>query len=208
MSFYFGLDLGQRVDPAAFVVVEEREAVSYFDPRLLANVEEGWHLVVRHAEAIPLGTPYGEIAARMKEVVGRPVFAPAKKRLAVDATGVGGPVVEMLKDARMPCTLIPVTITGGFGEHSDGGMWHVPKVDLIAGIQTLVERAELRIARRMKGVDALVRELVTMEVRVKAGRARTGAEAGRHDDLAMALALACWAARKGKARDRGGRLFW
>jgi hypothetical protein len=57
-----------------------------------------------------------------------------------------------------------------------------PKRDLISGLQLALEKGELRIARRMKEVGSLVREL--MEVR------------GEHDDLVIALALACWRARR------------
>jgi len=46
----------------------------------------------------------------------------------------------------------------------------------------------LRIARRMKEVGSLVRELVAMKI---------GREDEReHDDLVIALALACWRARR------------
>ena len=78
-------------------------------------------------------------AGRVAEVMGRPAMEPAE-RLVVDATGVGMPVVEMLVGAGMRCTVTPVLITGGFGEHSDGQVWHVPKVDLLAGLQGLLER--------------------------------------------------------------------
>ena len=105
--------------------------------------------MVRHLERMALGTPYMEVVRRVAEVMGRPAMA-REQRLVVDATGVGMPVVEMLGAARMRCTVMPVLITGGFGEHSDGRVWHVPKVDLLSGLQGLLERGELRIARRMR----------------------------------------------------------
>ena len=79
--------------------------------------------------------------------------------LVVDATGVGAPVVEMLRAARLGCEIAAVTITGGEkAKRRAGAGWNVPKQDLIAGVQVLLERGELRIARRiwrMRG--ALVR---------------------------------------------------
>jgi hypothetical protein len=76
-------------------------------------------------------------------------------------------------------------------------LWNVPKRDLIAGVQLALEKGDLRIARQMKEVGALVRELI--DVRVTAGlgtgKVRIGADgSGQHDDLVIALALACWRA--------------
>jgi hypothetical protein len=74
----------------------------------------------------------------------------------------------------------------------------VPKRDLMAGVQVLLEKGELKIARRMKETGPLVRELT--DVRLTAGsggRLRMGADRpGQHDDLVMALALACWRAKR------------
>lgn len=201
---YVGLDLGQRQDYSALAVVER------FDPRRIQ--EEGAAgretLVIRHLERMALGTPYVEVTRRVAEVMGRPAMERAQ-RLVVDATGVGMPVVEMLVGARMRCTVTPVLITGGFGEHSDGRVWHVPKVDLLSGLQGLLERGELKIARRMRERGTFERELLMVQARVKRERVRMGAEgSGAHDDLVIAVALACWAGRKGRAREQGERLYW
>jgi hypothetical protein len=83
---------------------------------------------------------------------------------------------------------------------------------LITGLQVLLERGELRIAGNLKGVGALVREL--MDVRLTAregGGVRMGADgAGEHDDMAVALALGCWRASrkvKGPVGEQRAR-FW
>jgi hypothetical protein len=76
----------------------------------------------------------------------------------------------------------------------------VPKRDLITAVQVLLERDELRIARRIRDVGSLVRELLDMQsTRMDSGRTRLGADGcGQHDDLVIALALACWRARGGQ----------
>jgi hypothetical protein len=75
-----------------------------------------------------------------------------------------------------------------------GNVWQVPKRDLMAGVQVLLERGELKIAKRMKETGPLVRELT--DVRMTAGsggRLRMGADgSGQHDDLVMA----CWRAKR------------
>jgi hypothetical protein len=67
-------------------------------------------------------------------------------------------------------------ITGGERQSRAGAICSVPK-DLIAGVQMAMEKGELRVARRLGEVGALVKEM--LNVRITAG-----------------LALACWRARR------------
>jgi hypothetical protein len=202
--FYIGVDLGQRRDHSAIAVVERREwRVGDWRERGEAA------LVVRHLERIRLGTAYTEVVRRVVEVARHPALA-GQRTLVVDATGVGLPVVDMLRAAQPGCGLMAVMIAGGEGERSDGRVWHVGKVDLLAGVQMLLEQGELGIAKGMREAGTLVRELASVKVRYRgSGRAQLGAEGvGEHDDLVIALALACWAGRKGKVGERRERLFW
>jgi hypothetical protein len=61
----------------------------------------------------------------------------------------------------------------------------------------VLEKGELKIARRLKETGALVRELMDMQATMGGnGRVRMGADGyGQHDDLVIALALACWKGR-------------
>jgi hypothetical protein len=183
LMFYLGLDLGQRVDHTALAVVERLERA-----RPYGEAEyEG--LAVRHVERLPLGVPYPKVVSYVREQVRGPELRQQCK-VVVDATGLGAPVVEMLRGAGLGCEILAVTITGGEKESAAGqGAWNVPKRDLIAGLQVLMD-----VRERSSGFR----------------RARWGAErSGQHDDLVMALALACWSARRvvGKVGFRGGRLF-
>jgi hypothetical protein len=74
----------------------------------------------------------------------------------------------------------------------------VPKRDLIASVQVALEKGELRIARELPAAGALVEELVDVRKTAReSGRDRVGADrAGEHDDLVIALALACWKGRR------------
>jgi hypothetical protein len=86
----------------------------------------------------------------------------------------------------------------------------VPKRDLIAGVQVALDNGELRIARRLKELGSLVRELVNVRTTEGSGtgRVRIGADGcGEHDDLVIALALACWRAKRREAGERGKRLL-
>ncbi|MCU1238953.1 MAG: hypothetical protein JWP63_6920, partial [Candidatus Solibacter sp.] len=82
-AYFVGLDLGRRHDFTALVVVE-REA----HPRAAT-------LRVRYVERIPLGTEYVGVVERVRRVVESPALR-GQRNLIVDATGLGGPVVELL----------------------------------------------------------------------------------------------------------------
>ena len=189
--FYIGLDLGQRRDHSAIAVLERLERLRPYGPSVFDR------LLVRYLERVPLGTPYTAVVARIREIVQHPELR-GQCAVVVDGTGVGAPVVDGLRAARLGCELCAVTITGGDREHGHAGVWSVPKRDLIAGIQVLLERGELRIAKALLEAGSLVRELLDMRITMAGnGRVRLGADGfGEHDDLVIAVALSCWRARR------------
>jgi hypothetical protein len=189
--FYVGLDLGQRRDHSAIAVIERVERRQPCGPSVFHR------LLVRHLERVPLGTPYTAVVSRTREIV-HDAQLRGQCVLVVDETGVGAPVVDGLRAARLGCELCAVTITGGDHEHGHDGMWSVPKRDLIAGLQLLLERGELKIAKTLMEAGALVRELLDMRITMAGnGRVRLGADGfGEHDDLVIAVALSCWRARR------------
>ncbi|MGD1073524.1 MAG: hypothetical protein ABSB15_25715 [Bryobacteraceae bacterium] len=196
--FYFGLDLGQRRDHSAIAVVEK---VSRYRAYAGAGVPV---LHLRYVERVPLGTSYPEIVERVREMVTGAELS-GQCALVVDATGLGAPVVQMLRSARLGCEIAAVTMTGGDKESQRGNDFNVPKRDLVAGVQVLLEKQELRIARTLEGARALIEELVDVRATVSVkGRVRLGADGyGEHDDLAIALALACWRAKRKEIDTRG-----
>lgn len=191
--FCIGVDLGQKHDHTAIAVVERSPS-----------------LLVRHVERVALGTPYSMVVAHLREMVGRKEVR-RQCALVVDATGLGGPIVEMPRAAGLGCEITAVTITGGEREQRSGGLSvSVPKRDLIAGVQVSLENGELRVARGLKELGSLVRELVNVRMTsgTGMGRVRIGADGcGEHDDLVIALALACWRAKRKEVGERGQRLL-
>ena len=189
--FFIGLDLGKQRDFSAVAVVEREELRPAF------REPTGRRLHVRHLERLPLGTPYTGVVRRVSEIAGHPALR-GDCRLVVDATGVGAPVVELLRSAKLPCRLTAVTITGGDQAHGRGEDWHVPKRDLLAGLQLLLEGGQLKIHKTLNATATLVRELTDIRMHQRpGGRLGMGADGyGEHDDLALAVALACWRARR------------
>jgi hypothetical protein len=66
----------------------------------------------------------------------------------------------------------------------------------MAEVQVLLETGKLKTGK-LKETGRLVKELVDVRMSMSgAGRVRMGAEGyGEHDDLVIALALACWRAK-------------
>ena len=190
-AVFIGLDLGQKRDHTAIAVVErEEKRLAWMDsmPQCMR---------IRYLQRIPLGTPYTKVVEQVGEIVRHPMMG-GRCRLVADAPGVGAPVVDLLKAAHLNCSLTPVMITSGERASSQGDQWNVPKRDLLMNLLVMLEAGELRIPRRLGEAGALVRELSAVEMRHRAGGGvRMGADgAGEHDDLVMAVALACWRGKK------------
>ena len=110
--FVLGVDIGQAHDYTALVVLERAES----------------ELHVRHVERLPLGMSYPDQVERVAALVGSPELA-HDVLVAVDSTGVGRAVVDLLREALRPLQtpLTAITITGGSTASRDGSKWSIPK---------------------------------------------------------------------------------
>jgi hypothetical protein len=195
--YAIGVDLGQRQDYSALAVVEHRRLLTGERDPVTWELKSKVLRSVRHLERVPLGTSYEEVAERVGRLARSPEVA-GRCAVVMDATGVGAPVVEMVRKARAGCQIVPVVITGGESETHGSGFQRVPKKDLIAGLEISVDQGELRIAEQLSEGDTLIEEMRSMRVSMGAtGRERFGATAaGAHDDLVLAVALGLWWLRK------------
>ncbi len=207
--YFVGLDLGQAKDPSAIAVVERAELLGEWDAVAWAHRRE-IELRLRRLDRLPLGMKYPEIEGWVQHVV-ESVAKRGDCELLVDATGVGRPVVDHLREAGLGRKMRAVMVTGGQSERSDGGFDYVPKRDLIAGLQVLFEYGDLRIAKTLRYVEALKKEMADMRVKVTpSGNEQFGAwREGEHDDLVFAVALACWGVKRRFPRKPEGRdAYW
>lgn len=203
-KFFIGADLGKSRDYSAFAIVERVEGKGAFCPVWFAY-QKTVELRLRHLERVPLGTRFTEVAERATKLARQPGMEGATE-LIVDATGVGSAVMEMLQPAGIPCPVVGVTITGGFRESASDGFHHVPKRNLMNGLQMALERDWLRISAQLPFADLLMQEMASMRLQV----APSGYERfepwreGDHDDLVLAVALACWGAKRVYQYDMSG----
>lgn len=185
-SITVGLDVGQRFDPTAICVAEAARR-----PR--DNGGSDVHYLIRHLERLPLGTRYPDVAARVAEVVNGIVTRTRRyPRLFVDATGVGTPLVDILKAARVGAAMSAVYFTHGDRRTVENNEIKLGKAWLVSRLQALLQSQRLHLPKSSEA-EALAKELLDYEIRVdENANDRYGAfKVGTHDDLVTALGLAC-----------------
>jgi hypothetical protein len=186
--FIVGLDLGQARDYTALAIIEKQEGGSAYQVRKLERTR---------------GTPYPDVVARTQEILGK---LPGAK-LVVDATGVGQPVVDMFVKAGLKP--IGIYIHGGDRVSHENSTWRVPKRDLVAVLQVLTQRQQDKPQRLQVTPgplsDILTGEMLNFRVKIDPATAHDSYSAWReadHDDLVLAVALACWWGEHGASKKR------
>jgi len=179
-DFILGLDLGQAQDYTALAVLE-RNGSSKKDRKYQ----------LRHLERLPLGTTYPAVVTHVKELMEKDPLR-GRVLLVVDATGVGLPVIDLLKKEGL--RPIGITITGGTEATRVGGGYHVPKRDLVINLQVLFQSERLKAAESLPLARTFINELLGFKVKINI-RGHDSYEAWRegvHDDLVLAVSLAAW----------------
>lgn len=183
VKFYIGLDLGQASDYTALIIIE-----SIPDPG--GNI---YH--VRRLERIR-GESYPNVAEKVRAIMSSPALA-GKTDLVVDQTGVGRPVVDLLRESRLDP--IAVSIHGGATVSREGRDWKVPKRDLVGVLQVLLQGGRLKVSNKLKLGPTLQAEMLNFKVKIDPVTAHDSYSAWRdneHDDLVLSAALACWWAER------------
>lgn len=177
-EFFVGLDLGQEHDFTALAVVERTS--TGLDVPFLSRTR---------------GQPYPKIVQVVCDLLAQPPLASAS-RLVIDATGVGRPVLDLFRAARLDP--LAITITGGDRASGNWRNSRVPKRDLMKALLLVLQTGSLKVAAELEHAPTLARELADLRVKISAaGRDSYGVwREGEHDDLVLALAMAVWAAEK------------
>jgi len=145
---------------------------------------------VGYLERIPLGTSYPAIAHHVRRLYSG---LPSTTEVVLDATGLGGPVFEIF--VGIGISPIGVMITAGTAQTEDGKFLHVPKMLLISRLQALLHEGRLKIQNSLPEAAVLMGELLDYRIQyTAAGHMTFNAREGRHDDLVLALAIACYRA--------------
>ena len=192
-SCFVGLDLGQAADYSAIAILE-RQGIGEDVPLLCRHLQR-WELRTSYP-AIVADTARMMNSAEVQRIAGR-----MRPVLAVDATGVGAPVIDLLKREPMKAQLEPIQITGGDSVTREYGLTRVPKRDLVSAAQVALQTERLKIAEELPEAQTLVRELENFQVKINLDTAHDSYGAwreGTHDDLVLAVSLALWIAKNGQ----------
>jgi hypothetical protein len=200
VTITIGVDIGQKRDPTAIAVVEQ-ELVSR-----AAGVDDAVHYTTRFLERLPLGTKYPVVARRLEQIVvnTRQVawehvvatqpspWHPPEVLVTVflDATGVGLPVVDLLRETGLDVRA--TYFTHGDRRTVSGDQVTLGKAWLVSRLQSLFQTRRLHLPKGHPEAQALLTELLDYEIKVdQNANDRYGAfKTGTHDDLVTALGLA------------------
>ena len=192
--YTLGLDLGKARDPSALVIIE-----SYLDDDVYR---------LRGLQRFPLGTPLTELPILLEPRLTKPPLA-SRVRIAVDATGIGDPIVELLRDRLPRIDVYAITITAGDSVTGKPKDPRVPKQDLIATTSVILEQGRLRIATAMRETQTLRDELLSFKYTpTEHGHHTFGASRGQHDDLVISLSLALWLLEERRIRNPNLPTVW
>lgn len=162
--YFAGLDLGQAADYSAWVVTE-RTVPQQWDSTFRFAVPAGpARFGVRHIHRWHLGTSYTQVVADLKAHYAKPPLQ--NSTLAIDRTGVGRGVSDMVALAGVEAHCRPYTITGG--SRPQAGT--VPKKELVACIQVPLQERRLTFADKLLMTDVLQKELEHFKVKITESR--------------------------------------
>lgn len=195
-QWFLGVDVGKLQDPAALSVCLRVGA-----PPALYQV--------RYLQRWKLGTRYGDVCDRVAEVWRSPLLK-GHKYLVIDATGGGGPVLEMFEERGLPPVGITITKSGSDvvripktptltrrpGEPLCVAFfdYHVSKRDLTSMLRKTLEGGRIKVAADIAERDVLQQELLNFSRKISdSGNEMYEAyHANEHDDVALSVALPIW----------------
>jgi hypothetical protein len=200
--FVVGIDLGQSSDPTAIAVLEHVKGV--IDEGSDYERHTGWPTVqkpaervdVRHLQRLPLGLSYPAVVQDVKDLLARPPLCGSEDRaaaeLVIDETGVGRAVGDIFDDAGLRPKRVSIT-AGNDASVAGRDRWNVAKTILISTVDAMLHTGTLRFAAALSEATAMKDELLDFRRKLSdAGRATYAARTGAHDDLVLAVAVACW----------------
>jgi hypothetical protein len=183
------------------------------EPRYYTASQVAGFYNIIHLERLALGTPYTEIPGRLHTIegqlrqlwlnalfeetgVGRAGLGDAPIETVIDQTGVGRPVVDLLREAGVDPVAITIT-SGDQVTRVAQNDYRVPKRDLVGAVQSAMQARRLQAAASLPDWPVLKGELSNFKARISLqGHDSYGAgddwRTNNHDDLVLSVAMGVW----------------
>lgn len=195
LKFFCAVDLGFSADHSAITLLERRTHRELISHKY--DYKEWYSYVFSHLKRCPLETPYREIVKLVKDLLDDASHR-GECDLIIDITSSENTLKEF---AEIKANSIGVKITGGMAESKEKFklIYHVPKRNLITGLQIAFQNNEIEIPDRLPTAELLINELLTFESEISpSGHDTYGAwpREKAHDDLLLSASLAWWRANQ------------
>lgn len=189
-SYYIGLDLALVNDFSAIAIIERRyeEEEDYFEkfkkPFFNLTYLERFQI------------PYPEVVRKIK-VLFQDRRLQEGGSLIVDSTGLGAPVISMLKEDGLKPVSVVITAGDVSSQTKDG--FHVPRTHIIGTLAAAFGSSRLKIAADLKLAGVFTEELENLAYKIRREDGAMTYETMSekiHDDLCMSSAIALWVASR------------
>jgi hypothetical protein len=180
-------DVGEGSDWTSIVAIESSDDGIH----QVRHIERARQL--RYADLLERLRPVVASFTPRPDIVGRPTMR-VPPYLVLDVTGVGRPVFEFIRNAKLNVYERAAYVTAGDDVIEDFPYWRIPKRDLVSSVALALEAGRLEIAADLPEAPLLERELKTFKARVRLSGQDEDWRDRKHDDLVLAVAIGIWAA--------------
>jgi phage FluMu gp28-like protein len=179
LGFYGGYDPGGQQDPAAFVLLEKMK-----DGTLRVVFVKTYLAELHGKKAENDNNLYTRFTAEISDYNLK--LNSKMRKLFVDQTGLGQPIIEQCKSLKLPAEGLPLSVKS--------------KEEILANLRILFEQKKIILPSADRDLSlSILSNLNCIEFERKAaGGYAFSHRAGTHDDIAYALALAVWGATTAK----------
>jgi len=203
--YFIGVDVGQLRDPTAIAIIERVDMLRKAETLPGAFEAEADRIISKYRlmylEQPPLKTSYVSVVERVLTLLKHPSLL-NRATLLVDATGVGGPVIDLMRDRGL--VPIGITLTSGQNANENAHGYTVPKKDIVSILQVLLETERFEYTSKLRLSGEFEKQMEGFRVKLnQRGAASYGADTeGIHDDLVISVALPVWYAERVMGSDR------
>lgn len=185
--YYIGLDLGQRRDHTAIAVLSAVTVILDERDPLTRTPKRRDEIRLIHLHRFALGTDYTDYPKAIRRVTNA-LNGAVPFTLIVDGSGPGLPVVNMLREARLPVHILTAIIAAeGSGLKPVNSVYTISRRAMLSAIRIAAETGMLKASATLPLRAQLVEELANVSI-------DNDNDTG-HDDLVFAIALALFGAR-------------